>query len=295
MSLPYRSAFKFSSACILITLNLLLISACGPTIQRPTGLAQEFEDAKEMFKRGKFDKSLDFSDDLVSGSTANKFTDRACVLRAVIFTGMVHAYKSLADAYTKGAEITRDPHHEAEFGRQRHDSIQLGGKRALGLGEAAQRLLQDGTLPKEMTFEAAYPASEGPVQVSDLVRISEGGSVEPEQQEAAAVDAVRKGVDDSLAEAVGGDRAKARSVLATGPAKLDGVDFSLYLGRSLLEGASFFDRKHIRDPQRYRTLLDLAGKSAKAGLDLLKENPNKDKEEKIKKLQDQIKTALKSA
>jgi hypothetical protein len=295
MSRPYRSSFKFSSASALVTLGLLLISACGPSVQRPTGLAQEFDDAKDMFKRGKFDKSLDFSDDLVSGSSSNKFTDRACVLRAVIFTGMVHAYKNMADAYSKGAENTKNPHYEADFGRQRHDSLQLGGKSALGLGEAAQRLLQVGTLPKELPLEAAYPSSEGPAEVSDLVRISEGGWVEPEQQEVAAVEAVRKGVDDSLAEIVGGDRAKARSTLATGSAKVDGVDFSLYLGKSLLEGAGFFDRKHIHDTQRYQTLLALADKSAKAGLDLLKADPNKDKEEKLKKLQGQIKTALKSA
>jgi len=295
MSLSHRLHSPLLRTYLLIVLNLLLIPACGPSIQRPTGLASEYEDAKEMFKRGKFDRSVDFTDGLVSGSTPNKFTDRACVLRAVIFTGLIHAYKSIADTYSKGAENSRDPRHSTEFVRLRHDNLQMGGKRALGLGEAAQSLIHDGMLPKELTLEAPYPSVEGPIEVGEFVRISEGGWMETEAQEAAANDAVRKGIDDSLAAVVGGDRAKARSALAGGSTKLDGVDFSLYLGHGLVDGASLFDRKHIHDPERLRTLLNLADASAKAGLALLKDNPDQAKEEKLKKLQGEIKKALQSA
>jgi hypothetical protein len=290
-----RFAFQFGLASILVILNLLLILACGPTAQqRPTGLAGQYDDAKVMFKRGKFDRSLDFTDSLAA-SPPNPFTERARVLRAVIFTGLIHGYKYMADAYSKGVDNAKDPHYKAAFGRQRHDTMQLGGKRALDLGEVTQQLIQGDALPKELTLEASYPTTEGPTEVKDLIRISQGGWVENEQQDAAAIDAVRKGVDESLAEVIGADRAKARAVLASGSAKLDGMDFSLYLGHSLFEGASFFDRKHIHDPQKFRTLLNLADGSAKAGLALLKDNPNKDKEAELKKLQDQIKTALKSA
>ncbi len=291
-----RFAFQFGRTSILVILNLLLILACGPTAQqRPAGLAGQYDDAKVMFKRGKFDRSLDFTDSLAAASSPNEFTERARVLRVVVFTGLIHGYKYTADAYSKGIDNTKDPHYKAAFGRQRHDCIQLGGKRALDLGEVTQRLIQGDALPKELTFEAPYPATEGPIEVKDLIRISQGGWVETEQQDAAAIDAARKGVDESLAEVTGGDRAKARAVLAAGSLKLDGVDFSLYLGHALFEGASFFDRKHIHDPQKFRTLLNLADGSAKAGLALLKDNPNKDKEAELKKLQDQIKTALKSA
>ena len=295
MSLPHRLHSSLPRTSLLIALNLLLISACGPSIQRPTGLASEYEDAKDMFKRGKFDRALDFTDGLVSGSTPNKFTERACVLRGVIFTGLIHAYKDVSDAYSKGAENAKDPHYRAEFVRLRHDNLQMGSKGALGLGEVARCLIHDGTLPKELTLEAPYPSVEGPLEVGELIRVSQGGSIEPEQQEAAANDAVRKGIDDSLAAAVGGDRTKARSALAGGSTKLDGVDFSLYLGQTLLDGAGLFDRTHIHDPERARTILNLADESAKAGLALLKDNPNQAKEDKLKKLQGEIKTALKSA
>ena len=295
MTRSYRSYFSFGRRRILVPLGLLLLMACAPTVERPTGLAGEFEDAKEMFKRGKFDQAIDFAEGLATASPANKFTDRARVLQAVMFTGLVYAYKNMSDAFSKGFEKTKDPHHQATYGRQRHDTLQLGGKRALDLGEVTQRLLQGDALPKELILEASYPTTEGPIEVKDLLRISDGGWVESEQQDAAAIDAIRKGMDDSLAKVIGGDRAKARSALAAGPAKLDGVDYSLYLGHALVDGAGFFDKKHIHDLQKTKVLLGLADSSAKAGMALLKDNPNKDKEAAVKKLQDEIKATLKTA
>lgn len=294
MNPPYHLPFQFLRTCPLVILGMVLVLACGPTVERPTGLAGQYEDAKDMFKRGKFDRATEFTDSLVSDPTPNKFTERALLLRAVIFTGFIHAYKSVADAYMKGAENTKDPHHQAEFGRQRHDSMTLGAKRSLDLGEVAQKLIQGGSIPKELTLEAPYPTTEGPIEVKELIRVTQGGWIEPEQQDAVVVDAVRKGIDDSLAEIVRGDRAKARAVLASGSAKLDGVDFSLYLGQALFDGAGFFDRKHIHDNQRYKTLLNLADNSAKAGLALLQDKADEDKEAALKKLQDQIKTAMKA-
>ncbi len=295
MNRSCTSLVQFSRRLLLTILSLLLILACTPTVERPKGLAGQFEDAKDMFKQGRFDRSLEFTDSLATASPPNKFTERARVLRAVIFSGEVKACRDLAEAYTRGVDSARDPHYKAAFGQQRHDNLQLGANRALDLGEVVQQLTQGGIFPKELTLEASYPATEGPLEVSELNRVREGGWIPPEQQDAVSVDAVRKGIDDALAEVVGGDRSKARAVLAAGPAKLDGVNFALYLGKGLLDGAAFFDRKHIRDTQKYKTLLNLADGAAKAALGLLKENPNKDKEAEVKKLQDQIKTALKNA
>lgn len=107
------------------------------------------------------------------------------------------------------------------------------------------------------------------------------------------MDAQRKGIDDALAEVITGDRSKARASLMAGPVKLGGVDFALFLGKQLLNGASFFDRKHMRDSQKLRILCGEADDAGKAALALLKDTPHKDKEKGVKKLQDQIKTALK--
>ncbi len=294
MNPPYPSTHRLLRAPISFGLIVTLMLACSSPVQRPVGPAADFADAKEMFKRGRFDRALGFTDGLATSSPPTAYTERARVLRSIIYTGRIKAYKELADAYTKGVENTKNSHFKGAFGQQRHDNLQYGAASALGLGETAHHLTQAGALSKEVTLEAPYPATEGPGEIRDLARVSDGGWIEPDQQEAASADAVNKGIDDALAEILKGDRSKARTALTAGPVKLDGVDFALFLGRELVEGASFFDRKHIRDSQKLQVLCNEADQVTKAALALLKENPNKEKEKEVKKLDEKIKTTEKN-
>jgi hypothetical protein len=93
---------------------------------------------------------------------------------------------------------------------------------------------------------------------------------------------------------VSGDRAKARSALASGSTQIGGLDFVLFLGNQLVEAASIFDRKHSHDPLKLRTVCNEANEAVNAAETLLKDTPDKDKEDQVKKLEDQIKTALKA-
>jgi len=293
MNSPYFAPRRFCRLLMAIFPLLAFMLACSQPIKRPTGPAREYDDAKDMFKRGRFERALEFTDGLASATPANAFTERACVLRAVIYTGFIQAHKQLADAYEKGVEQTKNPRFQGEYGRQRHDNLQYGTRAALGLGEAVHKLTEGGTISKEVTLEASYPSVEGPAQVPQLERVKMGAWIELEDQEAAMADAQRMGIDDALGEAVGGDRAKAREVLAAGSAKIDGVDFALFLAQQMLDGASLYDRKHMRDQQKLKLLCGVADEAARAALAGLKGTPNPDKEKEIKKLQDKIKTTLK--
>ena len=293
MNSPYFAPRRFCRLLMAIFPLLAFMLACSQPIKRLTGPAREYDDAKDMFKRGRFERALEFTDGLASATPANAFTERACVLRAVIYTGFIQAHKQLADAYEKGMEKTKNPRFQGEYGRQRHDNLQYGARAALGLGEAVHKLTEGGRISKEVTLEASYPSVEGPAQVPQLERVKMGAWIELEDQEAAMADAQRMGIDDALGEAVGGDRAKAREVLAAGSAKIDGVDFALFLAQQMLDGASLYDRKHMRDQQKLKLLCGVADEAARAALAGLKETPNPDKEKEIKKLQDKIKTTLK--
>ena len=277
-----------------VFLMLVLVLACSAPVPRPTGVAYEFDSAKDMFKKGRFDKALDFTDSPASASPPNAFTQRALLLRVAIYSGQVKGYKELVDAYRKGADATKNTRFKADYERLRHDYLQYGTRLALGLGDTAHRLTEGEQLPKELTLEAPYPTTEGPQTLPPLARVIEGGWIEPEEQEAVARDAQVKGIDDALAEMVGGDRSKARTALTAGAVKIGGADFGIFLGKQLLEAAGFFDRKHMRDSMKFRTLCQEADESAKASLALLKDAPDKDKEKAAKKLQDNIKTALKN-
>ena len=273
---------------------LALVLSCSPPVERPVGPAGDYEDAKDMFKRNRFDRALEFTDGLAKASPPTKFTERARVLRVVVYTGQLKSAKELADAYDKGTEQTKNPHFKAEYGRLRSDDLQYGAKAALGLAETAHQLTTAGPLPKQVTLEAPFPTTEGPLEVKELARVKEGGWIEPDQQESVATDSMNKGMDDALAAAVSGDRSKVRAALASGSTQIDGVDFALFLGNELAEGATLFDRKHIRDSQKLKTVCNEADEVAKAALALLKDNPDKDKEKNVKKLQDRLKTMVKN-
>jgi hypothetical protein len=289
-----HSPLRFHGVLVVLLATLALILGCSAPVPRPTGPAADYQDAKDMFKRGRFDRALEFTDGLASAVPATKFTERAQVLRIVIFTAQVKSYKELVDAYTKGADKTKNPHFEAEYGRLRHDNMQDGMKAALGLAETAHQLLEGGKISKELTLEAPYPSIEGPLEVTDLEHVREGGWIEPDHQDSAAIDSMNKEIDDALAGVVSGDRSTARNALASGSTKISGLDFALFIGNQLLEGAVFFDRRHSQDPLKLRTVCNEAYEAVKAADALLKETPDKDKENQVKKLEDRIKTTLKS-
>lgn len=285
---------QIQSGLPLVMVSLSLLVGCSSSPPRPTGNAGIYADATDMFNKGRFDRALDFTGELANSSSQTDFTDRARVLRAVILSGLVNAYQNLADAYQKGSEKTQNAHLKGEYNRLRHDNLEYWSKTALALGDVGLQLMRGGGIPKQVTLEAPYPATEGPMAVTQLSRVREGGSIESEDQEAATRDAQRKGIDDALAEMVGGDRSKARSELVRGPVKLNGVDFALFLARQLLVGAGAFDRKHMHEPTKFMALYGESQKAVGAALALLKDNPNPDQEKEAKKLQNEVKVALRT-
>ena len=59
-------------------------------------------------------------------------------------------------------------------------------------------------------------------------------------------------------------------------------------------GAEAFDRKHGDEPTKFLVLHARSQEAVKAALARLKENPNADREDEAKKLQNQLKSAMKT-
>ncbi|MGA2984197.1 MAG: hypothetical protein ABSG32_10290 [Terriglobia bacterium] len=277
---------------LIVVAGGVLVS-CGPTTNQPAGGTSAYDRAKDAFKSGQLDKALDLTDKLATATPPVDSTDRARVLRAVIYTGELKSAKELAETYSKGAEKAKNPRFQADYRRLHNDSLANAAKAALNLAETAHQIAPDGAIAKELTLEASYPTTEGPAEVKLLAHVEEGGWIEPDEQESAAADALRKGIDDALADVVSGDRAKARQALAGGSTQLDGAAFAIFLAKELAEGAVIFDRHHSRDPQKLITLCDEGEESLKAALALLKDTPDKDQEKEAKKLQDKFTTIRK--
>jgi hypothetical protein len=294
MVLSNHSSIKSYQVLVALLACLLVGVSCSAPVPKPTGPAADYQDAKDMVKRGQFVRALEFADGQARAVPATPYTERAQVLRAVILAGAVESFKELSDAYAKGADETRNTHFKTEYKRLNHDNLQEGSTAALALAEDARRILEGGKISKELVLETPYPSIEGPLEVADLNTVKMGGWIEPDHQDAAAADSLRKGVDDAMAAAVSGDRSKVRDALASGSAKISGLDFALFLGNQLVAGATFFDRKHGRDPEKLRAVCDVGFQAVRAAEDQLKEAPDKDKDKQVKKLEDQIKTTLKS-
>jgi hypothetical protein len=278
--------------CGVVAAGLMFVASCAPPVKQAVGPERDYLDATDLFKKSNFERALQYSDGLASSSPATPYTDRARVLRIVIFGSRVRAYTELADAYAKGIEATKNPRFKAEYERVRNDSLQYASRSALALAEEAHRMMAAG-IGKEVVLEAPYPDTEGPTTVSQLNPMLQGGWIEPTDQEAATRAALQKWMDDELALAVGGDRGKARTSLAAGPVKISGVDFGIFLGKELLAGAGTLDRKHYRDYQKFKLVADEANDAAQGALDMLKAAPDKDKEKAAKRLQADIKDAVK--
>lgn len=285
--------FRAGQIFLLAIANFILLASCAPPVKQLVGPARDYADAKDLFKKGNFDRALPYTEGVASASPPNAYTERARVLRIIIYGGRVKAYKELADAYGKGSQQSKNPRFKTDYERLRNDSLEYAAKAALGMAETAHQMMEGAGIGQEVILEAPYPDTEGPLTVTQLRRVVEGGWIEPDDQEAASLAARQKGIDDELAAAVAGDRSKARTELTAGPVKIPGVDFALFLGNELLNGSSVFNRKHYNDYQKFKLVAQEADQAAQAALTMLKDHPDKNQEKAAKKLQADIKDAIK--
>lgn len=292
MNMLNNSSSNGRALVCLISLVIAALLGCSAPQPRLTGVAYEYDSAKDMLKKAKYDKALEFSEAPAKATPPNAFTFRAQVFQVAVYSGLIRGYGELADGYRKGSDTTRNAGFKAAFERQRNDSMQYGSRLALGLAQLAHLITEAKTLEKEYTLDAPYPSQEAPLSLPQLARVTEGGWIDPEEQETLGKEVLLKGIDDALAGLAGGDRSKARTALAAGSVKIDGADFGLYMGKELLYSASLFDKKHTRDSTKLRLICGEAGEAGQIVAAMLKENPNKDREKALKKLQDDIKNAL---
>jgi len=275
--------------------NDLIVMARGNNINI---CAQLYERAKGAFKNAQWDRALELTAGLATAPTSHTehthLRVRSRTLRTVIFAGQIKGNMKLAETYGQGADKTKNPQFKAAYQRLQNDTLQAAAHAALGLAETAHLLAPDGVTSKSQPVEVSIPPTDSPVEIAALARVKEGGWLEPDQQESAAADSLRKGMDDALAEVISGDLAKARSAFADGPKELDGAAFAIFLSQELADGAIVFDRHHTRDSLKMKTLCDEGQETLKAALALLKDNPDKDKEKEVKKLQDRFSTILKN-
>lgn len=278
---------------ILTLLLTSFLAACSSSTSPPKGPGVDYLQAKVMFKQGNLDRALSLTDAMAAGDSNSPGALNARVLRAVIYSGRIDAYREMADTYKKGAEIAKKIQSVSSYNRRRSNALQYGGETALNLGEVVMEFTSKKDFPKELTLDAPWPSVEGPKAIDAFARIRRGAWVPEDAQDSAVTDAQHKAIADILGELVGGDRSKARTAMEAGPVKLNGLDFALFLEKQLVEGVELFGPKYLANPGQLKTLCGVADRLLPPIEAMLKENPDKAKEAEFKKLQKQIKDAEK--
>ena len=274
---------------ILSVLLTSFLMACSSSVSPPTGPGYDYEQAKLMFKQGNLDRVLSLTDSMASRGSTSAEALKARVLRAVIFSSRIDAYKDLADTYEKGSQIATKAQSVTSYNRHRSNDMQYGSESALNLGEIILEFTSTPEFPKEVTLDAPWPSVEGPQDVENLSRIRRGVWVPEDAQETAGIDAQHKALDDVLADLAGGDRSKAKTAMQAGSIKIDGLDFALFLEKQMVDGLTLFGPKYLASPGQLKTLCDVANRLGPPIEAMLKEKPDKAKEAQFKKLQNQIK------
>jgi hypothetical protein len=269
----------------------MLLAGCAPSNTADQG--PPYPRAKAAFQSGRLQRALDLTDKLVVANPPDDYTARARVLRVVIYAGQLRSGKALAESFAKGAEKTKNHDWEIAYRRRQNDNLQAAGIAAMGLAETTHQLAHDGSIDKQLVLETNFPTVEGPTDIPELATIEKGDWVEPEKQDSITVDSLRKSLSDTLADLVGGDRAKAHQALAGGSTQIDGLALALFLAREMAEGAVVFDRHHGMNPQRFDILCNEGDEALKAAGALLQATPNKDQQKEVKKLQDKFKALRK--
>ena len=271
----------------------LFLAACSSSVAPPKGSGVDYQQARMMFKQWNLDRVLSLTDAMASGNAKNPDTLNARVLRAVIFSGRIDAYRDLADVYKKGSQAASKAQSVTSYNRRQSNAMQYGSEAALNLGEVAMEFTSMPEFPKELTLNAPWPSVQAPQVIDSLGRIRRGIWVPEDVQDNAGVEVQRKAIADVLAEVVGGDRNKAQTAMEAGPVKLDGLDFALFLEKQMVEGLELFGPKYLANPGQLKTLCGVAERLYPPIEAMLKEKPDKAKEAEFKKLQKQIKDAEK--
>ena len=289
-----RGALRVSLASLLLA---WVVGSCSPPVERLTGFAKVHDNAKVMFGRSGFDRSLEYATELARANPPTEFTERGQVVSVILMSGLAQGYKELAEGYRDGLEKLKNPSERPAYLRRRYDYYQYAKTRALQLAELSTRFIQaqEGDGVKDFTVELPYPAIEPPASNHQLQRVLEGMHLGDPEHKKAELTAIRMCVRRSLAGALGVEEGEVRAALESGSARISNVAFDLFLARQLVDTADTFGPKGLRENRTRVAVCDRADAVIEKALAILRANPDGDLKKVATDIQKDIETARKTS
>ena len=278
-------------------LVILVLGSCSPPVERLTGLAKVNDDAKIMFGRSSFDRSLELAIELAKANPPTEFTERGQMASAILMSGLAQGYKELAEGYRDGIKKLRGSSERPEYSRRRYDYYQYAKTHGLQLAELSTRFLQaqKESEVKNLTVELPYPAIEPPVSNQELAKVLAGMHLEDSEHAEAELKAIRICMRRSLTGALGIDEGNLSVALKQGSAKVSNVVFCLFLARQLVGITEIFGPKGTRENRIRIAVCDRADAVTQKVLDMLKQKPDKGLKKVAIGIEKDIKIARKSS
>ncbi len=266
----------FQSRYVLWVISVLCFS-CGGDKPRLSKNSPEYQysEVKEAMAEIKYEKAISLTSEIQSKFPNSESADKARILRLILLAGLSAGYREMADAYLAGFE--KSIKNAGQLRSTAFDYYRKQKNTALGFYESCDYFMKNFSGETRYVLECEFP-SKDITQNRRLTEVRGGDLLDTEQRRMAEEDELQNGLILALTRflAVGGDRAEARKLLESGSRPLDPAEFTVVLGRTLLENQKLFGRTALHEVQTYRKFYQKASECSELALKILKEKPNKE-------------------
>jgi hypothetical protein len=270
-----------------LMLLILGLIGCGGEPKKEINPAEaRYADVEKAMTDLKYEKALSVTGDVISKFGDSEYAGKSRVLRIILLAGVEDGYRTLAEAYLKGMEKSKQggPLRATAFDFYRKEKSS-----ALGFYESVDYFLKNSADTQKYVLDCKFP-SRDIVNNRFLDLVLRGNVIEPDRRAQVEEDEVRNGVIRMLTHFLGAgeDRAKARKALESGSAELDHTVFFITVSEVLLNSQKLFARSVLNEPDKYQVFFQRAAESYNLVEKLLKAKPDKD----LQKAADKVKSDI---
>ena len=277
---------------LLLGICLVLLACAG---EPPTPTADRyFADVKNNLSSMDYSSALKNLDRLIKTAGDQPLGRQGTVLRAVLLTAMAEGSKQMAEAYAIGVKQPAAQARPAAFSKMR--SSYYGMSRVWLMQSMEAAMAQRGSMPEQpQPLDVAFPQFKGSEHPA-IARIQEGREVPDTDRYRAELESVQNALAHRLAAltGAGGDVNKAQAQFAKGGMQIESRLYLIEMSDAFLRLSEIFGPRALDDVRYRRTSLEVVRDNLDIALKLLAAKPDKDLENRVKKMKADCEKQLKT-
>ncbi|MDD5543649.1 MAG: hypothetical protein PHX83_10795 [Acidobacteriia bacterium] len=269
---------KRSLALVLIVMLSLLVLSCSLKSNEPNPATPEgrFELAKKEFAAGRFEKAAGYAAKILKDTPNHELAASAALLEMTVYAGLAEGYREVAKTYIDGRNFTRDVRVKNEFRNRAFDVYKSEKAYALTFFESFEAFAKKMDKGKALTFQVNYPQAEAGPRLA-YEKVAKGILISDEEHFKDQEETLRNGVWMALTSFVGagGDRAKAKTLLAAGNVTVTPGEFLLAVAQFYHRQEPLFDRMALNEAQNFKAFCEHTNDTVVQSIEALKAGGDK--------------------